>query len=543
MATSIRLPTTPVPPATPPAEVPEQVDGLCALLVASEAEATVADRVRRLGHRVDAVLVVDDGSLDRTQQVARDAGARVLRLPSARGEGVALRAGMRLARELGYIGAYVPGPDDLPPDALDVLVRAHLRAPEALVLGVGPEQALAGKEWDEAYALAEGREPTPYPDWRPPKADGWPGRVEDAFRALAETRYGYPWGGPRILPLQAVLRRPLAEPGAGVHMELLALAVHAGIPTVEVELPVAPTRPVVADRDVALRLLPRFWRRIWARRVRERLGLGGGYAPPTTSPLLLAIGVGLVLTGCPAKRAPVVDAATCPDGVTLSQWPGAGDPAAARDELLASRSAVSTVWVQQDVLVDDPRMGVRRLKGVMALDGEEKVRVRLLAPMGMTVIDYVQADGRWQLSVPPAGIRRSGAEGESPVTPEEEESAELGMRPDQIVALLHSIEPDAQVQWRPGACAVLEELDGGTIVRRLGFGREDGAWVVANEEIVEDGQVVARSTYGDYRSVGAGAWPWLSEVVDPRRGSVVTLSVQAVRTDGVTEDFFAMSPE
>jgi glycosyltransferase involved in cell wall biosynthesis len=47
------------------------------------------------------VLVVDDGSTDRTSEVARAAGARVVRLERNRGHGVALRVGYRLAREHG----------------------------------------------------------------------------------------------------------------------------------------------------------------------------------------------------------------------------------------------------------------------------------------------------------------------------------------------------------------------------------------------------------------------------------------------------------
>ena len=119
----------------------------------------------------------------------------------------------------------------------------------------------------------------------------------------------------------------------------------------------------------------------------------------------------------------------------------------------------------------------------------------------------------------------------------------MGMSPDQIVALLRSIEPDAAVRWKSGACAVLEEIEATAVVRRLGFGREDGApgWVVASEEIVQGDQVVARTTYRDYRSVGNGLWPFVSEVTDPMRGTTVVLEAKAVRTDGVTDAFFVMT--
>jgi glycosyltransferase involved in cell wall biosynthesis len=48
------------------------------------------------------VLVVDDGSVDRTSQVARAAGARVATLPFNLGIGGALRTGFRYAARQGY---------------------------------------------------------------------------------------------------------------------------------------------------------------------------------------------------------------------------------------------------------------------------------------------------------------------------------------------------------------------------------------------------------------------------------------------------------
>jgi glycosyltransferase involved in cell wall biosynthesis len=48
------------------------------------------------------VLVVDDGSTDRTGEIARDAGARVLRHPFNLGIGGAVQSGFVYAREAGY---------------------------------------------------------------------------------------------------------------------------------------------------------------------------------------------------------------------------------------------------------------------------------------------------------------------------------------------------------------------------------------------------------------------------------------------------------
>ena len=61
--------------------------------------AVIADIRRDLGADV---LVVDDGSSDRTAAVARQAGASVVRHPFNLGVGAALRTGFRYAEALGY---------------------------------------------------------------------------------------------------------------------------------------------------------------------------------------------------------------------------------------------------------------------------------------------------------------------------------------------------------------------------------------------------------------------------------------------------------
>jgi glycosyltransferase involved in cell wall biosynthesis len=65
-----------------------------ALVPAFQAEATVGAVVRGIRAAVRDVLVVDDGSTDRSGAEAAAAGARVLRLPANGGKGIALRAGL-----------------------------------------------------------------------------------------------------------------------------------------------------------------------------------------------------------------------------------------------------------------------------------------------------------------------------------------------------------------------------------------------------------------------------------------------------------------
>lgn len=67
-------------------------------------EANVGNTVReiRTADTKYDVIVVDDGSTDRTAAVARAAGARVLELPFNLGVGGAMRAGFTYARKNGY---------------------------------------------------------------------------------------------------------------------------------------------------------------------------------------------------------------------------------------------------------------------------------------------------------------------------------------------------------------------------------------------------------------------------------------------------------
>jgi glycosyltransferase involved in cell wall biosynthesis len=75
--------------------------GLIALIPAFNEENRIAPVIEAVRHYLP-VLVVDDGSLDRTVEVAQSCGAEVLRQVPNQGKGAALRAGFRFVLEHAY---------------------------------------------------------------------------------------------------------------------------------------------------------------------------------------------------------------------------------------------------------------------------------------------------------------------------------------------------------------------------------------------------------------------------------------------------------
>lgn len=111
----------------------------CAVIPAYEAERHVGEVVRgtaALWPLERAVIVVDDGSRDGTAEIARAAGAVVLRHPVNRGKGAALRTGMAHALGAGFDVAVTLDADGQHPPAEAVRLISADPDPEALLLGV-----------------------------------------------------------------------------------------------------------------------------------------------------------------------------------------------------------------------------------------------------------------------------------------------------------------------------------------------------------------------------------------------------------------------
>jgi glycosyltransferase involved in cell wall biosynthesis len=84
-----------------------------------------------------ATVVVDDGSVDRTTEVARSGSARVLRLCRNLGIGGAVQSGLRLARRDGFdYAVQIDGDGQHPPSQLRALLERARQTPAPdLVIG------------------------------------------------------------------------------------------------------------------------------------------------------------------------------------------------------------------------------------------------------------------------------------------------------------------------------------------------------------------------------------------------------------------------
>jgi glycosyltransferase involved in cell wall biosynthesis len=106
------------------------------LIPAFNCERTIAEVVRDARAHVGRVLVVDDGSGDRTAEHAAAAGAEVLRLETNRGKGAALLRGLQ---QLGRDGVErvvtMDGDGQHLGSEIPALLRASDAEPQALVIG------------------------------------------------------------------------------------------------------------------------------------------------------------------------------------------------------------------------------------------------------------------------------------------------------------------------------------------------------------------------------------------------------------------------
>jgi glycosyltransferase involved in cell wall biosynthesis len=198
---------------------------LAALIPAYQATATIGDVVRGTRAVLATVLVVDDGSTDATGDVARAAGAIVLRQSPNAGKGTALLRGFRQLADDGFTHAVTLDADGQHyPDEIPVLLGALAANPSALVVGVRRKEGQAIKAIARFGNVVADRLM----------------RVI-AGQPLPDTQSGF-----RVYPLAATLALGATGTRYDFETEVLFRAAHRRLPLVGV--PVRVYYPPIAER-------------------------------------------------------------------------------------------------------------------------------------------------------------------------------------------------------------------------------------------------------------------------------------------------------
>ncbi|MBC7107292.1 MAG: glycosyltransferase [Methanomassiliicoccales archaeon] len=109
---------------------------VAAVIPAFNEELTIGSVVLETRKHVDQVIVVNDGSFDRTSEIARLAGAYVVDLPKNGGKAAALRKGIEIVRSQGYDACvFLDGDGQHDPDEIPRIIEPVLRGEADLVIG------------------------------------------------------------------------------------------------------------------------------------------------------------------------------------------------------------------------------------------------------------------------------------------------------------------------------------------------------------------------------------------------------------------------
>jgi glycosyltransferase involved in cell wall biosynthesis len=180
-----------------------------------EAEGTIAGVVRGARAAGYPVVVVDDGSRDRSAEEAEAAGATVLRHPANHGKGTALQTGFAWAESRGASAvATLDADGQHDPRELHAMVAAHEAEPRALVIGVRSFTADAMPRWSRI-----GNRISTY----------WISRY--AGRRHRDTQSGF-----RVYPRVLYASAPLRSRRFETESELVLYAAKLGLPLVEVPI-------------------------------------------------------------------------------------------------------------------------------------------------------------------------------------------------------------------------------------------------------------------------------------------------------------------
>jgi glycosyltransferase involved in cell wall biosynthesis len=175
--------------------------------------ASLGPLLRELPHRaLRSVVVVDRASTDRTSEIARDAGALVLREPAGGYGAACLRAQAHFSSlpRVPDVIVFIPGDRASAAGQVEQLVEPIAARGVELVLGTSVH---AGRRRPIAEAVVTG---------------------------LIDAVYRHRWSGVgpvRALRFPALIALGMSDRGAGWDVEMLVRAVKLGLSTDEVQLP------------------------------------------------------------------------------------------------------------------------------------------------------------------------------------------------------------------------------------------------------------------------------------------------------------------
>lgn len=196
---------------------------ICAVIPAYGCERTIASVVAGVRQYLESVWVVDDGSADRTGEVAERAGARVEHLEKNRGKGFALRRGVTLAAAGGARAILLlDGDGQHDPGDIPAFLEAWDARRGELILG---------NRWGDVAAIPGVRYWTNYIGSR---ALSW-----TTGRELIDTQSGY-----RLLSTDLAVRMRLRSDGYEIESEILIKAAKLGVPFAYV-----PVRTIYGEQE------------------------------------------------------------------------------------------------------------------------------------------------------------------------------------------------------------------------------------------------------------------------------------------------------
>ena len=215
-------------------------DSILVILPAYHEEGRIGPVVQAVLKQVQQVLVVDDGSTDRTSAEAEAAGAMVVRQEPNQGKGMALRRGFDYAEENGFSAVITMDADGQhSPDELPLFVEAYAKKGADVVVG--------NRMTDTSDMPWVRRLTNWYMSWTlSRRARQW----------IPDTQNGY-----RLYSVDALKNVQTTSKGYAAESEILLRLALAGM-----NIESVPTRTIYGDEESKINPVPdtfRFFRMLW----------------------------------------------------------------------------------------------------------------------------------------------------------------------------------------------------------------------------------------------------------------------------------------